>query len=71
MTLPCFCCCAHDCMHDNRYVFVETVAVSGISLKCTCLLTFLRTEKENVTPFSIFKWGVCDSFESAYTIYVL
>ena len=54
VTLPCFCCCAHMIVysHDNRYVLVETVAVSVISLECTCLLTFLRTERENVTLFS-------------------
>ena len=57
VTLPCFCCCAHDCIYVNRYVLVETVAVSGVSLKCTCFFTFLRTERENVTPFSILKWG--------------
>ena len=53
MTLPCFVFVVVHMIvyiYDNRYVFVETVAVSGISLKCTCLLTFLRTEKRKCHP---------------------
>ena len=48
------------CYVDVMLCYVDVMSMLGyvmLYVRETCLLTFLRTEKENDLPFSVLRWG--------------